>query len=76
MLLLNSIDVYSVQCNPFTPEFMKWTLPSLTLDTFFVANRGLKNRMVNSVAPDETVLDLHVLQGYVCWSAGLKRLNT
>ena len=51
----------------FTPEFLKWTLPSLNLDTFIVAN----NRMANSVDPDEMAhyepshLDLHCLQRYL-----------
>ena len=34
------------------------------------------NRMANSVDPDETAkpshLDLHCLQKYLCWSAGMK----
>ena len=27
--------------NPFILEFLKWILPSLDLDTFIVANRGV-----------------------------------
>ena len=39
----------------------------------------IKNRMANSVGPDETAryepshLDLHCLHMYLFWSAGLKR---
>ena len=43
--------------NPFTPEFLKWTLPSLNLDSSIVANRNksktFSNRIANSVDPDE-----------------------
>ena len=56
------IFVYQYFCgafskfNPFTPEFLKWTLPSLNLDMSIVAN-GVsvqnKNRMGNIVDPDE-----------------------
>ena len=74
--------------NPFTPEFMKWPLPSLNLDTSIVAKRfqaKISNRMANSVDPDETVLywlshyepshlDLRCLQRYLHWSAGMKWL--
>ena len=65
--------------NPFTPEVLKWTLPSLNLD-IIVANRGY-NRMANSVDPDKMAsyklshLDQHYLQWCLYWSAGLKRLN-
>ena len=44
--------------NPFIPEFLQWTLPSLNLDTSINANRDIRkkiwNQMVNSVDPDET----------------------
>ena len=42
----------------------------------------IKNRMGNSVDPDETTryepshLDLHYLRRYPFWSVGLKGLNT
>ena len=41
--------------NPSIPEFLKWTLPFLTLDLSTDANRdfSLKNGMANSVHPDE-----------------------
>ena len=50
---------YLRHINPFTPEFITWTLPSPNLDTSIVANRGFNlkkfiNRMANSVDPDET----------------------
>ena len=57
--------------NPFIPKFLKWTLPSLNLDTFIVTNRGFsqKSIMANSVDPDEMArnnepshLDQHCLQ--------------
>ena len=32
--------------NPFIPECLKWTLPSLNLDTFIVANRGFTHKSV------------------------------
>ena len=67
------------------PEFLKWTVPSLNLDMPTDANRGfqckIKNKMANSVDPDETAhyepshLDLHYLQRYLCWSVGMKGLN-
>ena len=41
--------------NPFDPEFMKWTLSSLNLDTPIVANRGSSQ---NSVTDWQTVLIL------------------
>ena len=57
--------------NPFTPEFLKWTLPSLNFDLSTDANRGFclksKGGMANSVDPDERArdepshLDLHCL---------------
>ena len=59
--------------NPFTPECLKWTLPSLNLD-YIVANKFqsiINNRMANSEDPDEMAhyepshLDLHCLQGYM-----------
>ena len=43
---------------PFNPEFLKWNFLSLNLDKSIDENRGFslksKNKMVNSVAPDET----------------------
>ena len=30
--------------NPFTPEFMKWTLPSLNLNISIVANRDVSQK--------------------------------
>ena len=65
---------------PFTPEFLKWDHPSLNLDNFIVANRGLvkiNHTMANGVDPDEMAsydsshLDLHCLLMYPCWSAGM-----
>ena len=47
------------------PKFLKWTLPSLNLDTSFVANRGfsfqakIENRMANREDSDCLHLDLH-----------------
>ena len=38
--------------NLFTPEFLKWTLPSPNLDKFIVANRGLCQ---NSITELQTV---------------------
>ena len=68
--------------NLFTPKYLNWTVPSLNLDTFIVANRGfsqkINNRMANSVDPDETAryepshLGLQCLQKYLYWSAGMK----
>ena len=60
--------------NPLTSEFLKWTLPSLNLDTYIVANRGFSQKSItiaNSEDPDETgsyepsYLDLHFLQRYL-----------
>ena len=61
--------------NPFIPVFLKWTLPSLNLNTSISTNRGFslklkkkkkkkkKNRMANRIDHDElTHLDLHCLQ--------------
>ena len=72
--------VYSI-INPFTPKFLKCTLPSLNLDTI-VANKdiGQKSTMktANSVGPDEMAhnepshLILHCLQIYLFWPVGLK----
>ena len=62
---------------------MKRFIPSLNLDKSTVENRDVskfKNRMTNSVDPDETAcyepshLDLHCLHRHLCWSAVLKRL--
>ena len=47
---------------PFTPEFLKWSLPSLNLDKSIIENRSFS---LNSVDPDEMnsyeqfCLDLH-----------------
>ena len=41
--------------NPFTSEFLTWTLPSLNLDTFIVANRGFSQK---SITEWQTVLYL------------------
>ena len=32
--------------NLFTPEFMIWTLPSLNLDAFILANRDLSEKSI------------------------------
>ena len=70
--------------NPFTPELLKWIVPSLYLGMSFIAN-GVsvknKNRMENGIDPDEIAhyesshLDLHCLQRYLVWSAELKGLT-
>ena len=65
---------------------MKWTIPSLHFDTYIVANREYSKKknstiMANIEDPNETVrsepshLDLHCLQRYLYWSAGLKELT-
>ena len=42
--------------NPFTPEFLKWTLSTLTMNMSTDAVQSkIKNRMANSVYPDGTV---------------------
>ena len=61
--------------NPLIPEFLKWTLPCLNLDTSTDANRGFylkyNNIMANSVYPDETARDepshqdLHCLHRHI-----------
>ena len=70
--------------NPFHPEFMKWMFPLLTLDMSIIANRDVsqnKNRMANSVNPDETAhdepshQDLHCWRRYLSLSAELTRLT-
>ena len=69
--------------NLFTLEFMKWTLPSLNLDTFIVTNTDFSHKSTTewqTVDPDGTAhykpfhLDLHCLQGYLYWSAEMKGL--
>ena len=65
---------------PFIPGFLKWIIPSLnlvrTIASFKVFSQN-KNRMANSVDPDETAhyepshQDLHCLQK-LFWSAGFK----
>ena len=67
--------------NPFIPEFLV-TLPSLNLGMFTDAKiwfqSKIRNRMANSVGPDETPryepshLDLHCLHRYLFCFAGLK----
>ena len=57
--------------NSFIPFFLKWALPSLSLDMSTDADRGFSlkanHRRTNSVGPDETArfepsrLDLHCL---------------
>ena len=74
-------SVMNFMSSLFIPAFMKWTLPSLNLDTSIVANRditqNINNRTANSVDPDVTVhyepshLDLHCLQKYLSWSVGI-----
>ena len=73
-------SVYTI-LNPFTLEFTKWTLQSPNLITSIVANRGfskkINDRIATGVELDETYkshLDLHCLQRYLFWSAGMKEL--
>ena len=35
--------------NSFTPEFLKWTLPSLNVDTSIVANRGFSQKSITEL---------------------------
>ena len=52
------LDTVKVFFNPFSPEFLMWTLPSLNLGMPIIANRVLvenKNRMANSVDSDEMI---------------------
>ena len=44
----NAVVVMRVHCirTILSPEFLKWTLPSLNLDTFFVANRGFRMKSI------------------------------
>ena len=69
--------------NPFTPQFMNWTLPSLNLDTSADANRGfsLQSKMKwQTVYPNEgwlpTVSSGYTMFAqvfvYVCWSEKAK----
>ena len=67
--------------NPFISEFLKWTLPSLIFVVPIISDGSEsknENRMANRVDPDEMAhnkpshLDLHCLQKYQLWSAGLK----
>ena len=39
-----------MQLTTFIPKILKWTLPSLNLDTSTVANGGLSQKMNNSMA--------------------------
>ena len=61
--------------NPFNPQLLPWTLPSLNLNTFIVeigVPSKLNNRMANSVVPVEMAcyepshLDLHCLHRQLC----------
>ena len=77
--------------NSFNPEFLTWTLPSLNLDTFNVANRvSVKNQKQSgkqcrsrwegssewqTVLRRPSHLNLRCLQRYRYWSAGMKWLN-
>ena len=77
--------VIILMINPFIPEFLKWTLPSLNLDMSTASNRGfsvkIENRLANHVDPDEMALyelshlDLHCLHRHPFWSARLKGLK-
>ena len=70
--------------NPFIPEFLEWTPPFLNLDLTTNANTEfqskIKNRMADSVDPDEIAcnelshLDLHCLHLHRFWSTRLKCL--
>ena len=70
--------------NPFFPEFLKWTLPSLNLARIIVPKRGLSQKsklMVKSVDPDETVhygleglRGLYTL-GFICYNLFYKEDN-
>ena len=71
--------------NPFSRDFLKWTLPSLNLDMSTNTNRRFrlksKNTIANSIDPDEKAhykpshLDLHCLHRYLFWSTELKGLT-
>ena len=71
--------------NPFTPGFLKYTLPSLNFELSILVNKGfskkIKRGMVNSVDPDETAhyelshLDLHCLQKCLFESVWPKRVK-
>ena len=62
--------------NPFHPEFMKWTSPSLNSNVPLlqvgISIRN-QNRMANNVDPDETAhyepshQGLHCLHRYLVW---------
>ena len=70
-------DVRELIKHLFIPEFLKWTLPFLNLVKSTDENKGqlkIKNRMANSVDPEQSHLDLHCLCKYMYWSAGLKEL--
>ena len=50
----NSFDLCHI--NPFTPKFLKWTVPSLNSDTSIAANRvwvKIINRIAKCVDSDE-----------------------
>ena len=44
--LRTSNECVTSTVNPFTPEFLTWTLPSLTLDTSIVANGGFSQKSI------------------------------
>ena len=53
----NLIQRYVLVFNPFNPEFLMWCRPSLNLDMSNTENKSqsdVKNRLANSVDPDET----------------------
>ena len=73
--------MYHPVFNPFTPEVLKWTFPSLNLGIFIVANGGViqvKTGTANRIDPDEMAhykpshQDLLCLQRYMFWSTGQK----
>ena len=61
----------STQTN--NPELLIWTLQSLNLDTFIVANRDFSQKSTQTYEPSH--LDLHCLQRYLYWSVGIKGLT-
>ena len=65
----------SILFHTIIPEFLKWTLPFLNLDMSTASGKcKIKNRMTNSVDPNETVhydlfqLGLQCLHRYLFWS--------
>ena len=55
---LISLEKYIFFFNPFTSEFMKWTLPSPDLIISIVSNRGFSQKSItaNSAYPAKTSL--------------------